>query len=129
MGKGVALVLLLAGCAYSPADLRESGLRREFASAKPPREVAHCIVRGVENFKPMGWMSAPIPAQLREGVAPGSFEVVAQHPGAGFGFLMIAEVAPNESGSNTTIWLSPDWPHDDMPERVVEPCGARRVSP
>lgn len=46
------LVLLLTGCALTPADLRQLGRRNELTSTKAPIDVARCLTRAAEEFRP-----------------------------------------------------------------------------
>lgn len=126
MGKLTLLVLVLAGCAMSPLELREEGERLEFTSTAAPRDIAQCIARNADNYKPSAWLAGPFPANAREGFKAGSFEVVVQHP-AGHGFVMVADVRPHLGGALVSTWLTPYLIDRDMPERIVEPCGAQRV--
>ena len=123
------VVLLLAGCAMSPADLRQHGERVEFNSSGSPRTTAPCIARNADNYKPGGGLAGPFPANVRDGLKAGAYEVVAQHAGGGFGFVMVADVEPREGGALVTTWLTRDLIYRDMPDRIVEPCGAQRLTP
>lgn len=128
MGKGMLLVLL-AGCSMSLNELRQDGVRVEFMSARPARDLALCIARNADNFQPGFGLAGPFPATWREGMKQGTFEVMAKHPAGNLGFAMVADIEERDGGSIITTWLAEHLMVRDMPERIVEPCGAQRVAP
>ena len=98
----VALVLL-AGCAYTPAELQALKPTVTFESAQPPLKVAQCLGRNAEESKdPFG--EARFQARWREAEKPGALEVIIT--GGHFTFA-VAQVAPTANGSHATIWQSP----------------------
>lgn len=123
------IVLLLSGCAMSLNELRQEGVRVEFKSARPAQTLALCIARNADNFQPGFGLAGPFPATFREGVKPGSYEVTARHPAGNLGFAMVADIEERDGGSIITTWLAEHLMVRDMPERIVEPCGAQRVAP
>lgn len=113
-------VMALAACAYSPAELIEAGMKLDFTSTATAREVTHCIARNTEDFR-----SGPgnrYIASVREGRAPGSFEVVITLPGAQ-GAMAYALIEPSSSGARGTIW---QFPHalEHMRAELVKGCAA-----
>lgn len=115
----LALLLLLAGCASSPAELRESGTKMEVASKQEPLAAAHCMARNVE---PM-WFGILQRASvtLRPGLA-GGYEVVTvlnEYSGT----IGYALVEPAPGGSRITAWRRPSTPANIYQlDRIADGC-------
>lgn len=93
-------VIVLAGCATSPAYLREHGNRYEFAMQQPPSRAAACVARNTENG---GGLFGHLETAIRDAATPGNVELVIYTPDA---YLATAEFAPAGEGSKATVWLS-----------------------
>lgn len=96
---------MLGGCAMTPKDLQSEGTRFEYTSKLPPKAAAHCMGRNSEEYKP-GLGSAGFPANVREGLTPGAWELVVPHAPSG-GALAFAAITPAGSGSKITVWQYP----------------------
>lgn len=118
------LVLLLTGCAFSPDDLRERGVRTEFTTKLAPREAALCLARSAESYRPMGQFGAAYTSTIRE--APKGYEMLVPHPMGGMGYLLLMEITPASSGSSI-VALQAESPAD-MTDEVAERCQTTRLT-
>lgn len=103
-------VLLLSGCALTPTELREQGSRTTFERNAPPVEVATCLGRVIDEYRP--FLDARFASEVRPGIA-GRFEVRAVVTAA---VMVLSEVEPHGAGSRVTIWQSPYcvWPLNEV---------------
>jgi len=103
----LAAVLALAclvGCAgYTPQQIVEQGKQRTHESAQPPRLVAGCIARNLENS------SDALTASVREGPEPGNFEVVLRVPVMKFNPNNATfRIAATPQGSEAIMFMRPE---------------------
>lgn len=89
------VLLLLTGCALTPTDVRNQGVRADFKSTKAPSAVANCIARNADEAK------RPLQATVREGTE-GAYDIHITKPG--MGNALTAEVLPVQNGSAITTW-------------------------
>jgi hypothetical protein len=97
-GSSIASVLLLAGCASTPADTRSTEPYK-FTSSRPPAAVAQCLIDNGENFS---GNFAGFGGSMRD--RKGVLTVTLRNPHTGNG--VIADITPTGTGSNATVWIS-----------------------
>lgn len=98
-----ALLALVSACAYTPAELRQIQPTVTFDMAKAPREAAECLGRGAEEY-PKLLAIDQFSATWREGPKPDAYEVVVRRVASVP--LLVADIAPNGTGSRVTVWQS-----------------------
>lgn len=93
---------LLAGCAMSPQEVRDTGIRESFMSAARPLPAASCIVANIEAMH--YGMGIRYTVQLRPLALPeGAYEVIAYGNPEVHGALAVATVAPATTGSAIVV--------------------------
>ncbi len=102
IGAVILLAAALCGCALSPADLQERGIRHEFAMREAPAGAAACVARNVENSDT--WSGVHVDTAVREGAAPGQAELVVSRDAR---FFMTANFAPAQNGAAAEVRTSP----------------------
>ena len=107
----------LAGCAVPPHELPTGErIKRQFAAA--PETVAHCIARNAERIHPP-YRSTVTPA------GKGAWEVVVRIGSTDDVSVLVAQLAPQASGTSASIWTTP---HEfrlvrkDLASAVSEGC-------
>lgn len=88
----------LAGCALTPADVMEQGIRQTASSRLVPRDVAACIGKNAERVTRSATTIA-YPTGRRD------FEVVLQYPDIGSAAVFSVKVSG--TGSAITAWIAP----------------------
>ena len=101
MKRGLMLiwVLVLAGCAMTPADVVEQGTRHAWSSSLSPQAAAECIARNAENT------SGTITAIVRAAPTSGAVETIVR-TGEG-GVMSLSQSRPAAKGATVEIWISP----------------------
>lgn len=89
----------LAGCALTPADLRERGVHDTTHTALPPERAAHCMQRNIENI------GGAITARL--GVMnDGGYELIARNEVDGVFEIYELRVEPRYGLTRIDAWLA-----------------------
>ena len=96
------LTAALAGCAISPAEIREHGSRTDFHLRQGPEAAAACVARNAENLG--GQITGRVNATMRQGAAPGEVELVIYYKE---GFLLSASFVADGPGAAASAWESP----------------------
>jgi len=87
------LVLLLAGCAYTPKEIREQNERFDHQTTLAPTQAAACLGHAIEDQNMQArWRDEP----------GGRYEVIGSNA---HGFMLIADVTPSASGSDAAIYV------------------------
>ena len=94
----VLLTALTAGCAMTPADMRQTDPAERVTLERAPMSAASCVARNIENTRD-AWYGVH-PAFVREGVKPGTAEISVPE-------ILIADFVPIGAGSAATIYVSP----------------------
>ena len=90
--------LLIAACAHTPAEVRQSHFRFEFTSERPRAQVAACAARNAEDLSPR------FNTTTRPAAAENATEVVVR---TSDGTAMVIEVADIPGPPTAiTIWLT-----------------------
>lgn len=110
----VALVLL-AGCAYSPAEFREVGTRTTHTLKLPPEKAAYCMARNIEGTR--GGLTTSV-----RPLGDGS-ELLMRIAGTGL-LVSVGEMKPSGTGSHATVWMTPNpfYGRDEFVQTLVKDC-------
>lgn len=116
---GILITLLLAGCAgvITPKQLREIGRPYEATSKNAPADVARCLARNAEEYRP--WGAGAWQANVRDASAPKTFEVLVTQSYAN---SAIADVTPTADGSHIIIWQHPDILFRSLSAEMAKGC-------
>lgn len=98
----ITLLCLLAGCAYTPQEMRQEGERFTYALKLPPAEAALCIRRALD---------ARPGAEPHERALGAGRELLIRITGTGL-YSAIVEVMPRGTGSEATVWMTPNLLYD-----------------
>ena len=98
---GLTLACLVAGCAMTPQQTLDEGMKSVHRTAGAPAVAAGCIARNMENESGMT-------ARVRALDASGAQEVIVGMPGNPFGNAMfiVHLVSGETSGSTATIYTA-----------------------
>jgi hypothetical protein len=110
--------LVLAGCAFTPAQVIEKGEKAEYSSPNPPRQLAVCIVRNVEE-RVLGARPA-----LREREAANTYQVNVEERLTGM-MVAVVQVDPLGEGSFARIAsqsILPDLPPAQLVPTLTRGC-------
>lgn len=99
---------LLAGCLYTPQELREAGNRFEYSRPSAPRTVAYCMARNL--------MNQGLRTTVLDGAQANSYEVLMGGEGS---TQLAAEVIPSVTGSQITVWINPINTPAEAPARIA----------
>lgn len=92
---------VLGGCAASPSDLREAGLRIEVDSASPPYTAINCVAQKLEP-KRTGMI-----AQIRQTGVKEQYEAAIRILDDTVAVIDAVPAAGAAKGSKLTVWRSP----------------------
>jgi len=94
----IAAALLIAACAHTPGEVRQSHFRFDFQSAQPRERAAACAARNAEGI------STRFSTTIRPGVDHDTVEVIVH---AGEGTVAVIDVSGSVAGSTTMrVWLT-----------------------
>lgn len=112
------LILLLAGCSYSPKEVMEEGPKSVHQVQSAPELAARCIGRNVEVK-----LQALIQSADRA-LDPGPGRELIFRLSNPPLFATIARVEPAGSGSAVTVWLTPNpiLGKSDWPKLMIDGC-------
>ena len=94
----LAAALALTGCALTPDEVMEKGVRQTASSRLAPSEVAACIGRNADGVTRSG-RTIGYPTGRRE------FEVLLEYPDAGT--AAVFSIKASGTGSGITAWITP----------------------
>lgn len=100
---GLAAVMVVAGCALTPIEMREKGTRTEHTMTQPPLSAASCVARNIEEIRKTYPLFVTI-TNVRAGRRPDETELIAQTPDL---IQMLAEFRPDGTGAKATAWQHP----------------------
>ena len=96
------LALAVSGCAMTPVQLREEGLRSQHTLKLPPMEAAACVARNIEESS-----RDSIIGKFQSGVRPGRVKGEAELLAYTMEFNhMVADLSPKGGGSVANVWTS-----------------------
>lgn len=90
---------LAAGCAMTPAEIRQAGAPMKYTLEQSPMRAAACVDRHIENTWSTSW--GPYTGRVREGAAQGTAELSVP-------YILVADFVPAGSGSVATAYVSPN---------------------
>ena len=95
-------------------QVRQEGARYVFQLNQPPEHAAVCMIRNLHD-RP-GFNSTALPLK-------GGQEIIVRISGTGL-FAIIADVIPKGTGSEATIWTTPNpmVGKDELPSRMTKGC-------
>ncbi len=100
-GRALALLvaaLAFSGCALTPNEVMQTGIRQTASSRLTPREVAACIGRNADGVTRSG-RTIGYPTGRSE------FEVILHYPDAGT--AAVFSIKASGTGSGITAWIAP----------------------
>jgi len=94
----VLLTALTAGCALTPAEIRQASAPVKYTLQQAPMRAAACVDRHIENTWSASW--GPYNGRVREGAAQGTAELSVP-------YIVVADFVPAGSGSVAIAYTSP----------------------
>jgi hypothetical protein len=99
--RWILALIVLAGCAHSPQDIRDDGIGGEVLSSAPPVEAAACVARHAEAMTFGLFFESPIVSSRP--IGRGAYEVLIQ-PTYWVGPLGYAVVDQAPAGARIRTW-------------------------